>query len=78
MRSATPPLRGRPAELNWSLHRRGAHVGRLVAQAEDYARSLRQAVRPIVLIEALHSLNEKIAVLDAEVSRRSEEDEDAL
>jgi transposase len=36
-------------------------------------------VRPIlgVLIEALHSLDEKIAVLDAEVSRRSEEDEDA-
>jgi transposase len=36
-------------------------------------------VRPIlgVLIEALHSLDEKIAVLDAEISRRAEEDEDA-
>ncbi len=30
-----------------------------------------------VLIEALHSLDEKIAVLDAETSRRAEEDEDA-
>ena len=30
-----------------------------------------------VLIEALHSLDEKIAVLDVEISRRAEEDEDA-
>jgi len=36
-------------------------------------------VRPIlgVLIEALRSLDEKIAVLDVEISRRAEEDEDA-
>ena len=36
-------------------------------------------MRPIfgVLIEALHSLDEKIAVLDVEISRRAEEDEDA-
>ena len=56
-----------------------AHLGRLLAQAEDYARSLPQTVRPIfgVLIEALHSLDEKIAVLDVEISRRAEEDEDA-
>jgi transposase len=48
-------------------------------EAEDYARSLPQAVRPIpgVLIEALHSLDEKIAALYVEISRRAEEDEDA-
>ena len=63
----------------WSSQKGLAHVGRLVAQAQDYARSLPQTVRPIfgVLIEAFHSLEEKIAVLDAEISRRAEEDEDA-
>jgi transposase len=72
-------LRGHLAEFGLVVAKGPAHVGRLVAQAEDYAPSLPQAVRPIlgVLIEALHSLDEKIAVLDAEVSRRSEEDEDA-
>jgi transposase len=29
------------------------------------------------LIEVLHSLDEKIALLDGEISRRAEEDEDA-
>ena len=61
--------------------RAGGKVVREVArtQAEDYARSLPQTVRPIfgVLIEALHSLDEKIAVLDREISCRAEEDEDA-
>ena len=72
-------LRGHLAEFGLVVAKGPAHVGRLVAQVEDYAPSLPQAVRPIlgVLIEALHSLDEKIAVLDAEVSRRSEEDEDA-
>jgi transposase len=72
-------LRGHLAEFGLVVAKGPAHVGRLVAQVEDYAPSLPQAVRPIlgVLIEALHSLDEKIAVLDAEISRRSEEDEDA-
>ena len=50
-----------------------------LAQAQDYARSLPQTVRPVfgVLIEALHSLEEKITVLDTEIARRAEEDEDA-
>ena len=56
-----------------------AHVGRLIAQAEDYTRSLPHFVRPMfdALIEVLHSLDEKIALLDGEISRRAEEDEDA-
>jgi transposase len=72
-------LRGHLAEFGLVVPTGPAHVGRLLAEAEDYARSLPQAVRPIlgVLIEALHSLDEKIAVLDAEISRRAKEDEDA-
>jgi transposase len=72
-------LRGHLAEFGLVVPTGPAHVGRLLAEAEDYARSLPQAVRPIlgVLIEALHSLDEKIAVLDVEISRRAEEDEDA-
>jgi hypothetical protein len=61
---------------DWNIVRRTsiAHVGRLLAEAEDYARSLPQAVRPIlgVLIEALRSLDEKIAVRDVEISRRAQ------
>ena len=72
-------LRGHLAEFGLVVPTGPAHVGRLLAEAEDYARSLPQAVRPIlgVLIEALQSLDEKIAVLDVEISRRAEEDEDA-
>ena len=72
-------LRGHLAEFGLVVAKGPAHLGRLLAQAEDYARSLPQTVRPIfgVLIEALHSLDEKIAVLDVEISRRAEEDEDA-
>ena len=72
-------LRGHLAEFRLVVVKGPAHLGRLLAQAEDYARSLPQTVRPIfgVLIEALHSLDEKIAVLDVEISRRAEEDEDA-
>jgi transposase len=56
-----------------------AHVGRLIAQAEDYTRSLPHFVRATfdVLIEVLHSLDEKIAVFDAEICRRAEENDDA-
>jgi transposase len=72
-------LRGHLAEFGLVVPTGPAHVGRLLAEAEDYARSLPQAVRPIlgVLIEALHALDENIAVLDVEISRRAEEDEDA-
>jgi transposase len=72
-------LRGHLAEFGLVVPTGPAHVGRLLAEAEDYVRSLPQAVRPIlgVLIEALHSLDEKIAILDVEISRRAEEDEDA-
>lgn len=72
-------LRGHLAEFGLVAAKGPAHVGRLVAQIKDYARSLPETVGPIfdVLIEALRSLNEKIVVLDAEISRRAEEDEDA-
>ena len=66
-------LRGHLAEFGLVVPTGPAHVGRLLAEAEDYARSLPQAVRPIlgVLIEALHSLNEKIAVLGVGQQARS-------
>ena len=72
-------MRGHLAEFGLVVAKGPAHVGRLLAQAEEQARSLPQAVRPIldVLIEALHSLDEKIAFLDVEIARRAEEDEDA-
>ena len=40
-------LRGHLAEFGLVVAKGPAHVGRLVAQAEDYARSLPQTVRPI-------------------------------
>ena len=72
-------LRGHLAEFGLVVAKGPAHVGRLIAQAEDYTRSLPHFVRPIfdAPIEVLHSLDGKIAVLDAEISRRAEEDEDA-
>lgn len=73
-------LRGHLAESGLSSQRGRLMWGGCLRKLEDCARSLPQAVRPIlgVLIEALHSLNEKIAVLDVEISRRAEEDEDAF
>ena len=72
-------LRGHLAEFGLVVAKGPAHVGRLIAQAEDYTRSLPHFVRPTfdALIEVLHSLYEKIALLDGEISRRAEEDEDA-
>jgi Condensation domain len=59
----------------WAGHRKGVGSSRgLCAFAAAGGAS-----RPIpgVPLEALHSLDEKIAVLDVEISRRAEEDEDA-
>ena len=41
--------------------------------------SLPEAARSVIamLVETLHSLDEKIAVLNAEIARRAEEDDDA-
>jgi len=68
-------LRGHLAEFGLVVAKGPAHVGRLIAQAEDYTRSLPHFVRPTfdALIEVLHSLYEKIALLDGEISRRAEE-----
>ena len=72
-------LRGHLAEFGFVVAKGPAHVGRLIAQAEDQVHSLPETARPVlgVLVETLQSLDEKIAVLDAEIARRAEEDEDA-
>ena len=59
------PLRGHLAEFGLVVAKGPAHVGRLIAQAEDYTRSLPHFVRPMfgALVEVLHSLDEKIALL---------------
>jgi transposase len=51
----------------------------LIAQAADQSHPLPEVMRPVlgVLIETLHLLDEKVTVLDAEIARRAEEDEDA-
>jgi hypothetical protein len=55
------------------------HVERLTAQARDQVQSLPEAARPVIAVsvETLHSLDDKIAVLDSEIARRAEEDDDA-
>jgi transposase len=72
-------LRGHLAEFGFVVAKGPTHVGRLIAQAQDQVQSLPEAARPViaVLMATLHSLDDKIAVLDAEIARRAEEDDDA-
>lgn len=72
-------LRGHLAEFGVVVAKGPAHVERLIAQAADQSHPLPEVMRPVlgVLIETLHLLDEKVTVLDAEIARRAEEDEDA-
>lgn len=69
-------LRGHLTEYGWVVPEGTAHVATLIGQIEDPNCSLPDSVRSIfkVLITTLASLDENIAVLDAEISRRSKED----
>jgi transposase len=72
-------LRGHLAEFGLVVAKGPTHVGRLIALATDQSHSLPEEMRPVldVLIETLHLLDDKVAVLDAEMSHRAEADEDA-
>jgi transposase len=72
-------LRGHLAEFGVVVAKGPAHVECLIAQAADQSHPLPEVMRPVlgVLIETLHLLDEKVSVLDAEIARRAEEDEDA-
>ncbi len=69
-------LRGHLTEYGWVVPKGTAHVATLIGQIEDPNCSLPESARSIfkVLITTLASLDENIAVLDAEISRRSKED----
>lgn len=69
-------LRGHLTEYGWIVPRGPAHVATLIGQIEDPNCSLPESARSIfrVLITTLTSLEENIAVLDSEISRRSKED----
>jgi len=69
-------LRGHLTEYGWVVPKGTAHVATLIGQIEDPNCSLPESARAIfrVLVTSLTSLEESIAVLDREISRRSKED----
>jgi len=69
-------LRGHLTEYGWVVPKGTAHGATLIGQIEDPNCSLPESARAIfrVLVTSLTSLDESIAVLDSEVSRRSKED----
>jgi len=69
-------LRGHLTEYGWVVPKGTAHVATLIGQIEDPNCSLPESARAIfrVLVTSLTSLEESIAVLDSEISRRSKED----
>jgi transposase len=69
-------LRGHLTEYGWVVPKGTAHLPTLIGQIEDPNCSLPESARAIfrVLITTLTSLEENIAVLDVEISRRSKED----
>jgi transposase len=69
-------LRGHLTEYGWVVPKGTAHVATLIGQIEDPNCSLPESARAIfrVLVTSLTSLDESIAVLDREISRRSKED----
>ncbi len=69
-------LRGHLTEYGWVVPKGTAHVTTLIGQIEDPNCSLPESARAIfkVLVTSLTSLDESIAVLDSEISRRSKED----
>ena len=69
-------LRGHLTEYGWVVAKGATHVPTLIDQIEDPNCHLPESARAIfkVLIATLRSLEENIAVLDAEIARRSKED----
>jgi transposase len=65
-------LRGHLAQFELAVAKGPTHVGRLTALAADQSHSLPEDMRPVlgVLIETLHLLDDKAAVLDAGPSHR--------
>jgi transposase len=69
-------LRGHLTEYGWVVAKGTTHVAALIDEIEDPACQLPERARSIfkVLIATLTALEENIAVLDVEISRRSKED----
>jgi transposase len=69
-------LRGHLTEYGWVVAKGTTHVATLIDQIEDPNCQLPESARSIlkVLITTLTALEENIAVLDLEISRRSKED----
>jgi transposase len=69
-------LRGHLTEYGWIVPKGTSHVATLIDQIEDPNCSLPKSACAVlsVLVTTLKSLEDNIAVLDAEISRRSRED----
>ena len=69
-------LRGHLAEYGWVVPKGVPHVDRLIARVEDPAEALPPAARSIllVLVSTLRTLDQQIAVLDAEITSRARHD----
>ncbi len=69
-------LRGHLTEYGWVVAKGTGHVATLIDRVEDPSCHLPDSARAIfkVLIANLRSLEENIAVLDVEISRRAKED----
>jgi transposase len=69
-------LRGHLTEYGWVVPKGTSHMATLIDQIEDPNCSLPKSACAVlsVLVTTLKSLEENIAVLDAEISRRSRED----
>jgi transposase len=72
-------IRGHLAEFGLVAAHGPSHVTKLVAAIEDKDSSIPEAARPILslLVEQLRSLNERLAMLDREISWRAREDTEA-
>ena len=72
-------LRGHLAEFGIIAPQGPSHVPRLIEFVRNPASGLPDTARSVlnILIDALHVLEEKVKLLDKEIAKRSQEDEDA-
>lgn len=72
-------LRGHLAEFGIIAPQGPSHVPRLIEFVRNPAGGLPDAARSVlnILIDALHVLEEKVKLLDKEIAKRAQEDEDA-
>jgi transposase len=70
-------LRGHLAEFGIVVAQGPAHITKLILAVEDPEQLLPDMARPIlgVLVETLHTLEERIRLLDNQIARRAKEDE---